>query len=332
MELLKALEWVKPGLANKEIIEQSTSFAFMGDRIVTYNDRVSISAHVPGLDLYGAIKAEELYKFLGRLKREEIELEMKDNQVHLKSGKAKAGINIHQKITLPIESNLDDIEWTVLPDDFGDALSLTYPACTKDMAKPKLLGVNVRGDGIIEASDTYQITQYDLQCEIDTEDFLILGTVVRDLCKYGVRKMGKSVGWRHFMTGNDRVIFSSRIFFDSFPDTSAWLADRGTDIILPKNLKESLELSSIFSKSAVEADDMIEIVIENKELIVRAENENGSWFEEPLKIRYDGDPIKFSITPAFLITMLNKSNKCKINENVIMFSGDKWKHVLSLTA
>ena len=46
-ELIKALEAVRPGLANKEMIEQSTSFAFMKDRVVTYNDEISISYPKP---------------------------------------------------------------------------------------------------------------------------------------------------------------------------------------------------------------------------------------------------------------------------------------------
>jgi len=71
-QLKKALETVKPGLAGKEIIEQSTSFAFMGDRVVTYNDEISISHPVEGLNLTGAIRAEELYQLLSKLKREEI--------------------------------------------------------------------------------------------------------------------------------------------------------------------------------------------------------------------------------------------------------------------
>ena len=44
--LQKALETVKPGLANKEMIEQATSFAFMKDKVVTYNDEISISYQI----------------------------------------------------------------------------------------------------------------------------------------------------------------------------------------------------------------------------------------------------------------------------------------------
>ena len=61
-ELKEALETVKPGLASKEIIEQSTSFAFMGDKVVTYNNKISMSHPVKGLDITGAVKADEMYQ------------------------------------------------------------------------------------------------------------------------------------------------------------------------------------------------------------------------------------------------------------------------------
>ena len=49
VELKEALERVRPGLASKDIIDQATSFAFLKDRVVTYNDEISISHPVKGL-------------------------------------------------------------------------------------------------------------------------------------------------------------------------------------------------------------------------------------------------------------------------------------------
>ena len=69
-ELQTALEKVKPGLASRELIEQSTSFAFMGDRVVTYNDEISISHPVAGVDINGAVKAQALYDFVSEVKKE----------------------------------------------------------------------------------------------------------------------------------------------------------------------------------------------------------------------------------------------------------------------
>ena len=72
IDLLKALEIVKPGLASKEIIQQTTSFAFIEGRVVTFNDEISISHPVPDLDIQGAVQADELYKFLKKTKADEI--------------------------------------------------------------------------------------------------------------------------------------------------------------------------------------------------------------------------------------------------------------------
>ena len=88
-ELIKALEAVRPGLANKEMIEQSTSFAFMKDRVVTYNDEISISYPIQDLDLTGAIKAEELYAFLSKAKTEDIDVEITDAEIRLKAGRER---------------------------------------------------------------------------------------------------------------------------------------------------------------------------------------------------------------------------------------------------
>ena len=91
-DLLTALETVKPGLASKEMIEQSTSFAFMNDRVVTYNDEISLSHPVKDLEIEGAIQAEQLYKLLNKLKKDEIEVEIKGNELLLKSGNTEAGL------------------------------------------------------------------------------------------------------------------------------------------------------------------------------------------------------------------------------------------------
>ena len=84
--LQTALEIVKPGLASKELIDQSTSFAFMGDRVVTYNDDISVSHPIEGLNITGAVKADKLYALLNKLKQEEIEVEICGGEILLKSG------------------------------------------------------------------------------------------------------------------------------------------------------------------------------------------------------------------------------------------------------
>ena len=99
-ELQRALEKVKPGLANRELVEQSTSFAFVRDRVITYNDEISISHPVTGLEVCGAVKAQALYEFLNKIRREEIDVEWEENQVVIRAGRAKARL-VRQEVSYP---------------------------------------------------------------------------------------------------------------------------------------------------------------------------------------------------------------------------------------
>jgi len=101
--LQKALEIVKPGLASKELIEQATSFAFINGCVITYNDEISISHPVDGLELEGAIQAEKLYSILTKLKTDEIEVTINDKEIILQSGKSKIGLTLQSEIKLPLD-------------------------------------------------------------------------------------------------------------------------------------------------------------------------------------------------------------------------------------
>ena len=82
-ELLKALNIVKPGLASKDMLEQTTSFAFLNGRVITYNDELSLSCPLKEIEFEGAIQAAELYAFVSKIKKEEIDLEKKENEIIL---------------------------------------------------------------------------------------------------------------------------------------------------------------------------------------------------------------------------------------------------------
>ena len=120
-QLQRALEIVKPGLANKELIEQSTSFAFMGGKVITYNDSISVSHPVEGLELEGAVLADNLYKFLGKIKKADVDLVVKDNEIILTTGKATAGLTLQSEIKLPLDETLSERgRWQKLPENFID--------------------------------------------------------------------------------------------------------------------------------------------------------------------------------------------------------------------
>jgi DNA polymerase III sliding clamp (beta) subunit (PCNA family) len=219
MTLLKILEKVKPGLSQNEIIEQSTSFAFMGDRVVTYNDEISISHPVNELNITGAVKAEELYQLLGKLKKDEVVIEASENELILTCGKTRAGLAFQEEISLPLEEVGEIGDWKSLPEGFCEAVAFVIPSASRNMVVPAFTAVHVRKNGIIEASDGYRVTQKKLT-EIGLENCLIPAHVAKELIKYPITHQASGEGWRHFKT-EDGTIFSCRILEEKYPDIEA---------------------------------------------------------------------------------------------------------------
>lgn len=323
-DLLNALELVKPGLANREIIQQSTSFAFMNGRVVTYNDEISISHPIKELDIEGIVQADELYKFLSKTKAEEIVAETKDNEIQITAGKAKVGLILNQEIALPLEEIGKKSKWKTLPDDFMDAVKFTLFSCSKDMSRPKLTCLNIRKDGIIESSDGYRLTQFQISV-IPIPAFLLPGTSAQELIKYDMNKIAHGEGWIHFKNDFDTV-FSCRIFDESFPDTKKLIEVKGTQIQFPKSMQRILERAMVFAKRDHFLNESINIEIVKKKITIKAKSASG-WFEESANIRYRGESITVSVNPAFLKDILDRLRTCILGECRAKFEGNNWVHV-----
>lgn len=328
-QLQEALEKVKPGLASKELIEQTTSFAFMGDRVVTYNDEISISHPVENLDVTGAVKAQALYEFLNKLKKDEIDIEWEEKQLVIKSGKAKAGLIFEQEVKLPIEEVGEISKWKDLSEDFVDVAKFCHPCCSKDMSRPILTCVHVNG-AIMEASDSYQIIVHEISKKVPVKKFLIPSTSLRELVKYEVTQIAEGDNWVHFKT-KDGTIFSSRILTGDFPDISGHMDVTGIEFEFPQKTLQALEKANVFSKSDMNAGDLPIVIMEINDgsLSIKAKNEYG-WFEESLRVKHKGEPARFCVGIEFMIKVLSKLQACTIDADKIKFKGDKWQHVVAM--
>ena len=330
-ELLAVLSKVKPGLGGNDLIEQATHFAFMGNKVVTYNDEISISCELKNLDITGAISASELYNFLNRITRDDIDLTVKDNELRLKCGRASAGLTLHSEIKLPLEE-IEGLnkKWVTLPENFIDAMTFCRFSCSGDMSMPILNCVHVT-DTCVESSDDIRFTKYDLEDGDGIDNFLIPSNVVKSLSDYAIAEMTGSSSWKHFRTADKSLTFSCRVYADEYPDTSAISAmDNPTKVKLPKKLGKILTRAGIFAKERADKDSMITVMLMDDGIKIKSKNDAG-WFEESTKIKYDGDPITFGMNPEFLEVMLTKSTVCSIGSDRIMFTGEGWYHIVALT-
>jgi DNA polymerase III sliding clamp (beta) subunit (PCNA family) len=325
-ELLNALEIVKPGLSNKETIPQATFFAFKDGKVITYNDEISISHPVECIDLEGAVKANELYALLSKIKKDVIELIIDNNELRIESKKAKAGLTLQSEIKLPL---LDKIsKWKKLPETFLKYLSLAIPCCANDTSRPILTCIHIGKEGFIEASDSFKMVRCSLDEQMPIDNFLIPAASAIQVIKLNPISIAESKGWIHFKSLNGTII-SCRTFEDTYPNTSHVLEGKGTKLTFPKTILDIVERASVFSKREHVLDESIEITIGNNKIEVSSKADCG-WFKEEANIAYDKKPICFCITPYLLKDILAETLECIVCENKLKFEGDNWVYVTML--
>jgi len=328
-DLQKALEIVKPGLANKEMIEHSTSFAFIGGRVVTYNDEISLSHPVAGLEIEGAVHAEELYKLLSKLKKDEIEIETEGGQILLKAGsRSKAGLTLQQDIKLPLEEIGEVGKWKTLPEDFTRLVRFAMGSCSRDMSKPVLTCVHVSKEGLIEGSDGFRITRCTMEEGMPVKDFLLPSSSAAELVRLQPTKIAEGKGWIHFQTAEGSIM-SCRIFEDEFPDVSPFLEVEGIEVTFPRTIVEALDRASVFAKRDHFLDEHITVVIAENRIKLKSKSLTG-WLEEEINMKFEDDPISFDITPYLLMGILSETLTCVISEDGLRFAGCGWVYVTTL--
>ena len=328
-DLQTALETVRPGLANKEIIEQSTHFAFLGNKVVTYDDEISITHPVEGLDLKGAVRAQELYEFVKRAQKDEIEVEQKENELLLKSGHSKAGLAFQSEVMLPLEEISQTKDWKDLPEEFCDTLMFVKDSASRDMSRRILTCAHIT-DTFVEASDSFQIMRvYDDSWPF-TKDCLLPAENIPEINKVKPNQVTVSDGWLHFRNAEGTEL-SCRIIADQFPDTSDHFAVEGNKVKFPKSMDGILERVMVFTKKDHYMDEEMEVSLKDDKITVYGKNEYG-WFKERAKVKYEGEEGKFWITPSLLQNILSRSNECLLGEEKIKFEGSEgdWEYVAVL--
>lgn len=326
--LVNALEIVRPGLARKEMIEQTTSFAFMDGAVVTYNDEISIR-HPIDIGVEGAVGSEKLYNFLTKTDKDEVEIEEKGDKIQLKAGKALAGIKINKDIQLPVDHFPDDdAEWQPLPENFADMVRFCLFSCASDMTRPVLNSIHVTGT-MIESTDTFRMTR----CTFPNsggDELLIPLHHAKELVKYTCTHLTFTKNWIHFRTDQGST-FSCRIFSGEYPDISGFFAVDGHEITLPKTIEEVLSRAAIFSARENYLDEQLFIDLEDKQLTVSATSDEG-WFKESHRVRYSDDPLQMIVVPRLLSEILKVKYTCTIGEDAIKFEGENWEHLVKLSS
>ena len=325
-ELQKALTAVKPGLATKELIEQSTSFAFVDGKVVTYNDELSISYPLKEMEITGAVQAEQLYKLLSKLKGDELNMEIVDSELLIKCGKQKAGMTIKEEINLPIEEIGEISKWKKLPADFLKHISMASNSCSTDMMKPVLTCIHLTDTEII-GTDGFQVIRIASE-SIGIEDTLLPANMVSHIVSAKPIQISKGEGWVHFRT-KEKAVLSCRIFEDKYPDVSKFFEVEGEKVVFPEVVKSIIDKAGIFSKADTAIDEMITIAIDSKKMTITGKGESG-WYEESCKVDYAGEETSFNVTPYLLTNILSIIQECVLSEQRVLFQNKEISYLAML--
>lgn len=331
-ELKKALEIVKPGLATLEVIDQSTSFAFINGNVVTFNNEISV-VHPVNLDIVGAVKADLLYKYLGKIKTEEVEITTTESELIVKSGRATSGFAFIPEVTLPLDEEIKEMgKWKKLPENFLPYLKAAALSCAKDMAEPKLTCVHVNGV-FIESTDNFRLSQYTLKEAVPVDKFLIPASSVSVVVSNSPTKIAIGNGWVHFKN-KDNTVVSCRVFADAYMETAPFIknARKGVKMELPDNMKEVIERAMVFIEKQNVIDEELTLDITKKSINVSCESDT-SWFKESIKHKGEHE-FSISVAPSLLKNIIGRTNVCYVLEekHILYFKENDWVYITMLKA
>jgi DNA polymerase III sliding clamp (beta) subunit (PCNA family) len=320
--LVNALGLLKPGLSNKDIIEQGLCFNFNKDTITTFNDLISVSIPLE-TGIEGAVRAEELHKLLDRITADEIELTQTESELRIKAGKIKAGLSLKAELLPPLAV---ENEWQELPKQFKEAIGFCQFSTSKDMTRPHLTCIHFEGVKV-SSSDRWRITQFAMTEAIPV-NFLLPASAANILLKYNITHMALDNAWVHFADAESGLVFSTRLILADLMQPDQYFDVQGQVVRLP-DLDKTLERAKIMVEGDSDLDLTIKLILEPGKLICRGQKEIG-WVEEVVDLDYNGSPITMMVNPLFLADILSRTKEMIVSENMCLFWGENFRHVMML--
>jgi len=336
-DLRRALLAVKPGLAKREIVEQTTYFIFTGERVVTYNDRVCIS-YPFSTDFRCSVVAKELFDVLSDIEEEFLVMEFRDKMLRFSARKARFGLQALEENAL--EPAIEQLAvwdksriWRRLPKDFTQGLFLCLFSTSTDMTHKYLTCLYICSDRVF-SSDNIRISRYEFVGRVRSS-FLLPLSSARDLVKYDVRFISLDDAWVHFKTA-DEAVFSSRLYLSDvpFPEEvmTSHLVVQGLTFILPEKLGRVVQEMLVAVEGKEEIEKEIQVAVSKGVITCRGEFVQGKgWLEKDVDFpEYKGGDISFSIQPVFFSQILTKTTTMTLADDRALFESGPFKHVMLL--
>jgi DNA polymerase III sliding clamp (beta) subunit (PCNA family) len=333
-ELLDILGKIRPGLAAKEMVEQSANFLFLNGQVCTYNDEVLMS-HPGCSDLMGSVQSKELFLLLSKMSSKEIELEIETTKTEMciKSGTIEAGIalqaDISEKLKSAVKELMVDRDWKSLSKDFATVVQQVAFAAGKEVTKPLLTCVHVTSQ-YAETCDNYRLARIAFPKRLRIKDLLLPARAIQNIAQYEPTQFAHGDGWAHFRNA-DSVQFSCRTMEGQYPDLSGLLQVEGVLVEFPDGILDSLGRSGVFLDDSVMGNEACSLQLADDVLEISARGVSG-WIKEKLPVAYKGAPIEFQVLPKAFESILKRHPSAVIGSRSILFKGEGFFYCCSIVA
>jgi len=333
-KLEKILSALKPGIASREIIEEMTHFTFTGDRVLTYNEEVCVS-HPLQTDFGCSVSAQDMLDGLKKAKDEKVKLEMVDKTLCLTSKDQDVEMYTSQdeeikNRALAVVTDATNDDWLPVPEDFTDCMFLTMFSASTQEVDGSLQGICVVEDKTYSC-DRLRMTRCTMKAPM--KSFTIRAPVAKDLRKYSLKQYNTSPNWINFRTEDD-VIFSVKVLAEEYPykDLETQFDLQGLRLTLPDSLQEAAQDLITWTEGELDFHKTISVLIDNNMMLVEGKKDSG-LMRKRIITEYQGDPVKFLISPVYLSAILEKGvTRMIVGEKRAAFRKSNMIHLMQLQA
>jgi len=344
-ELLKALKQCLPGIENgKSALEGADLFVFSKGFVYSYNDIISVAVPIKSDDLLehdieGAVRAEEFYGIINKLKGDLIEFIVEDDKWVLKSGKAKAQLTLMSgDFTARFEAIAPDKKkWLEISSEFTQGLGI----CRMANNKKSISGIYITQNDMT-SSDGLQINRFGYK-GAGFANFWISDASVNELLKVGILTHIQLKGaWAHFKTNDDTTFSVKTLQAEDWPYEAINKVLKGHErkmssvsMVFPRELFDAIDRASSFCLD-ISDSKAVRLAIAPKRILVSAERIAGRYEE---KVMWDKECPQFDAFDLYvdiemMLFVARRSLSFYIHENEkgsprMVFTTDNSVHLMT---
>jgi len=269
------------------------------------------------------IDPRKIIEFINLLPAGKIEIDIKEKQLVIITGKTKGSFSFIEFEDFPIAPKTEGKTDVLNKDLLENKLPLVLFSASSDESRPVLTGVNLTTDAndfIVVATDGFRLSLFKSPKTQNFPSLIIPANILEELTIFN--KKGEAVNFSYsekektitFILSDSEIC--TRLIEGDFPPYEKVIpSESKTTIILDREeLLRNTKITSVFAK---EFSNIVVFEINNEGLRIRPKidsNEENITFQE---IEFTGEPQKIAFNYRFLVDFLNQNKEKKIQIDIL---------------